>query len=550
MSADARGPVAQLATDDIESPVWRTALAQVSDLKSLLGDGELSDDLAHVLAVRWNTSVRTVWRRARAYRREASVRAVMNRRRGAPPGVARLSAAAEAVIQKSARDWWKQSENATIAEIYPVVARECAAIGLGLPSRSTVARRLAVLRRDPSNFSSEIASTLRDRIRLVKSSFTVDHALEVVQVDHTIADVFIVDPLSRTCIGRPTLTVALDVATRCVLGLCLSLEAPSALLVALCLEHAVARKEPWLESLGSSLDWPVFGIPSALHVDNGREFHSSGFRRGCDLNGIDTLYRPPGTPRFGGHVERLIGTLMRHVRLLPGSSYSDLLRATPRHAEARATLTLSELGGFLIEDIDRYHRRTHRALGRSPLAAWEQSWAKRRACPRLPDDLHRFRLDFLPAHRRVVGREGIELFGLKYSCVELEPEVHLAVRRVVRFDPRDLSRVYLERRDAEPLTVPLRDSRLPAISLWELRVIRKTVPQTVALADSEAVSTVLTQGSEGALATTKMRLRRRQARSAIWRQVQALSSLPAPDTKLEATLTSEDIGSLPWEVLE
>ena len=56
-------------------------------------------------------------------------------------------------------------------------------------------------------------------------------------------------------------------------------------------------------------------------------------------------------------MERLIGTLMRHVRLLPGSSYSDLLRATPRHAEARATLTLSELGGFLIEDIDRYHRR-------------------------------------------------------------------------------------------------------------------------------------------------------------------------------------------------
>ena len=100
MSADARGPVAQLATDDIESPVWRTALAQVSDLKSLLGDGELSDDLAHVLAVRWNTSVRTVWRRARAYRREASVRAVMNRGVGLPREWTPVGCA-EAVIQKT-----------------------------------------------------------------------------------------------------------------------------------------------------------------------------------------------------------------------------------------------------------------------------------------------------------------------------------------------------------------------------------------------------------------------------------------------------------------
>jgi putative transposase len=541
---------APLATDDPESPLWCAALTQVSDLKCLLGESELSEELARVLAARWGTSVRTVWRRVRAFRREPSVRGVMHRRRGAPPGVGRMSSGVEAVIQKGARESWKQSENATIAEIYPVIARECAALALRTPSRSTVARRLAALRRDPSNFSSDVAAKLRDRTRLVKSSFTVGSALAVVQIDHTIADVFIVDPISRACIGRPTLTVALDVATRCVLGMCLALEAPSALLVALCLEHAVGQKEHWLEHVGASADWPVFGIPRALHVDNGQEFHSSGFRRGCDLNGIDTIYRPPATPRFGGHVERLIGTLMRHVRLLPGSSYSDLLRARPRHAERRATLSLSEVGGFMVEDISRYHRTTHRALGRSPLAAWEQSWIAQKTDPRIPRDLRRFRLDFLPLQQRVVGREGIELFGLKYSCAELEPEIHLAKRRVVRFDPRDLSRVYLERRGAEPLEVPLRDRRLPVMSMWELKAIRRSAPRVLPDSDPEALRDALKHATVGSLVPTRLRSRRQNARRRVWQQVQALSSLPAADTRLEVTVASEDVESLPWEVLE
>jgi len=541
---------ARLATGDPESPLWSAARTQVSDLKSLLGEGELTEELAGLLAARWGTSVRTVWRRVRGFRRDPSVRGVMHRRRGPPPGVGRMSSAVEAVIHKGARDCWKQTENATIAEIYPVILRDCAALALRSPSRSTVARRLAALRSDPSNFSADVATRLRDRARLVKSPFIVENALAVVQIDHTIADVFIVDPISRTCIGRPTLTIALDVATRCVLGMCLALEAPSALLVALCLEHAVSQKEVWLQHIGASVDWPIFGVPCALHVDNGQEFHSSGFRRGCDLNGIDTIYRPPGTPRFGGHVERLIGTLMRHVRLLPGSSYSDLLRARPRHAERRAKLTLSEVGGFLVEDISRYHKRTHRALGRSPLAAWEQSWIARKTTPRLPRDVRRFRLDFLPLQQRVIGREGIELFGLKYSCAELEPEIHLAKRRVVRFDPRDLSSVYLERLGAQPLEVPLRDHRLPSMSIWELKAIRRGAPRVLSNSDPEALRDALNRAAGRSLLPTPMRARRQDARRRVWQQVQALSSLPAPDTRLDVVVASEDVESLPWEVLE
>ena len=538
------------STDEVDSDAWRTAVAQLADLKSAIADNPLNAALAESLARRWGTSTRTVWRRAKAFREDSGLRSVLHRQRGPLAGVPKLNSTVESIIFDTARAWWKATENATSAEIYPAIVRECAGRGLARPSRATVIRRLSLLRKDPANFSAAVAAKIRDRSRLVKASYTVDHALSVVQVDHTIADVFIVDPNSRKCIGRPTLTVAVDIATRCICGICLSLESPSALQVALCLENAVVPKQDWLLSLGLDLEWPVYGLPGALHTDNGREFHSAAFRRGCDLNGIDTLYRPPATPRFGGHVERLIGTLMRRIRLLPGNTYSDFLQARPKRAEAGAMLTLGEVGAFLLEDIHRYHRKTHRSLGRAPLSAWELYWGQQVAGPRLPKDVSRFRLDFLPLQRRVIGREGIELFGLRYSCAALAQEVDLGRKRVVRYDPRDLSRIYLEQSHCQPLAVPLRDPSTPALSLWELKAIKRSKMSAQSMEDPDLLRRALAELSEEGANVSKLMRNRQAARRDAWRKVAQLTDSAPPNTSLKPTLVSNDIESLPWEVLE
>ena len=61
---------------------------------------------------------------------------------------------------------------------------------------------------------------------------------------------------------------------------------------------------------------------------------------------IDLQHRPPGTPRYGGHVERLIGTMMGAVHLLPGSHFSNIFERGDLDAEAEAVMTLgsSRLG--------------------------------------------------------------------------------------------------------------------------------------------------------------------------------------------------------------
>lgn len=539
---------------DVDSEEWQEARAWVRDLQELTRGGPVSADSISILAARWQVSRATVWRRIRGHQKAGNLSGLLPRRPGRKPGLAIIGAEVDNVIREAARHWWRKTENATIAEIEPTVVKGCVSAGLLPPSRATIARRLRQLRQDPENFVGEVRKTLRERRRLMRSSYTIERPLDVVQIDHTVADVFIVDPVTRRCIGRPTLTLAIDVATRCVLGHCLSLEAPSALLVALCLEQSVFPKQDWLAALGLAIQYPMCGLPKALHCDNGAEFHGAAFRRGCDLNNIDTIYRPPGTPRFGGHIERLIGTFMRRVRLLPGNSYSAILGRRLRDAESDACLTLRDLELYLAQEIVRYHQRSHRGLGMSPRRAWELGWSRvpPGAAPKMPADRLNFRIGFLPVRRRVVGREGIELFGLKYADGNLAPHVASGAQRVVRFDPRDLSRIYLEVGAAEHLCVPLRDQRLPPFSLWEWLWMRRHRHLDTHRLNAEAINIEMTRAALPAPpGTTPLQSRRRAARTDEWREWQRLQALPAPNVSLEATFTVPADGQgLAWEILE
>jgi putative transposase len=170
-------------------------------VREIVGDGEVSKAVVATLVTRWGLSRASVWRRLRRYRQDGNLRTSLDGPRGARPEITRT---VEDIINNAARDWWKQTENATVAEIRPTVVDECIARQLSPPSRATVARRLAQLRRDPSNFVGNVAATLREKTRLAKSSYTVTEPLAVVQIDHTVADIFVGDPITRHCIGRPT----------------------------------------------------------------------------------------------------------------------------------------------------------------------------------------------------------------------------------------------------------------------------------------------------------------------------------------------------------
>ena len=98
----------------------------------------------------------------------------------------------------------------------------------------------------------EGAEAARARFAPVVGEYRASHALEVVQIDHTKVDVFVVDFVHREPIGRPWLTLAIDVASRMVAGFYVSPELPSSTSVALAIQHLVLPKEPWLARLDAA----------------------------------------------------------------------------------------------------------------------------------------------------------------------------------------------------------------------------------------------------------------------------------------------------------
>ncbi|OAN93062.1 transposase [Sulfitobacter geojensis] len=314
----------------------------------------------------------------------------------------------------------------------------------------------------------EGAKAARQKFAPVTGENKASQPLEIVQIDHTPADIILVDSFERQPIGRPWVTLAIDIATRMVIGYYASLEAPSRLSVALCLTQAVAPKAELLVELASSIPWPAQGKPHSIHVDNGSDFRSRAFRSACAEWGIDLVYRPRGSPHFGGHVERLIGTMMGAVHLLPGTTQSSIAAKGDYDAEGMATMTLSEFDRWFALEICRYNNRIHSSLGCTPVAKWEELSEKMMGD--IPFEMEAFRVSFLPSELRKVRRDGIHLFEIRYWSGALAGHIGRGDGKVVvRYDPRDISMIWVELDDGRYVEARYRNLEIPPVPLWEYR---------------------------------------------------------------------------------
>jgi putative transposase len=152
----------------------------------------------------------------------------------------------------------------------------------------------------------------------VPGQYVASRPLEVVQLDHTEVDLFLVDATTREAMGaRPWVTLAIDVFTRMVVGFHLSMDKPSRVSIGLCMLSAVYDKGAWLKENAIDARWPIAGLPEALHADNSTDFRSKAFSWACREEGIKLIWRPVGAPHYGGHIERLIGTIMGACIFIP-----------------------------------------------------------------------------------------------------------------------------------------------------------------------------------------------------------------------------------------
>ena len=294
------------------------------------------------LGRRLQVSSRTVERWLRIYRKNPDVMALMSRARGPSIGHRRITPERENLLAEVIDAWARRGQRLPVAWIREECGHRGRALGIKPVSRGCIEARL----RDLGIESLQRVRPPRAMPAGVpKRPPRSKGALGIVQIDHTLVDVMVVDEVRRQSMGRPWITVAFDIATRAVLGFHLSLNAPSSISVGLTLAMVGLPRERWLVERGIEVEWPMFGIPRLLHLDNGAEFHSVALSRGCERYGISLEYRPPGRPHFGGHIERYLGTLMRRIHGLPGTTFSSPVKRGNYRSEAKATMTMAELAG-------------------------------------------------------------------------------------------------------------------------------------------------------------------------------------------------------------
>jgi putative transposase len=413
------------------------------------------------------------------YQADPRLTSLLPRRRGPAPGGSLLSVDVDAVIDDAIQSFYLTRERPRVSDLVKEIRRRCHAAQLKPPGRKAVRARLRAKSQSEIIARRHGRKAARDRFAPAVGSLEPKWPLALVQIDHTLVDDIVVDSVTRMPIRRPWLTLAIDVYSRCVVGFHLSLEPPSATSVALCIAHAVLSKVPWLSERKIEAEWTVEGLIEHLHLDNAKEFHSEALRRGCEQYGIGIEYRPVRTPHYGAHIERLIGTMMGKVHLLPGTTFSDVGDKGDYDSEKNAAITMDELERWLVHEITGvYHREVHSALSTPPLAAWERgitgdATSLGRGTPIAVPDPHRFLIDFLPIERRLIRREGISLHSISYWSDVLRAWIGVPEKMIVRYDPRDLSRIYLLGPDGRYYDIPYRDLGRPPVTLWEQRLALK-----------------------------------------------------------------------------
>ena len=319
-----------------------------------------------------------------------------------------------------------------------------------------------------------------------------NYPLETVQIDHTPVDLIVIDEETGNPIGRPWLTLAIDVYSRMVVGYNLGFENPSILTTGMCISNSILPKEDILKKYNIDTEWPCWGIMKTIHTDNGIDFRSEPISRACSQYGIDLEFRPLGLPEYGGHIERLMGTFSKEFHSLKGTTFNSVAKRRNYQSEKKAVFTLDMLDEYVVTFITEvYHQKKHSGINTSPIIKYKEGiWGNSETLgigiPALIKDERKLQLDFLPYFERSIQNYGVSIEKVFYYSEVLRPFIQRTqftnnssikrekVKFIFRRDPRDISKIFFWDPDAKIyFEIPYANMSHPPINVWELRAIKR-----------------------------------------------------------------------------
>ncbi|WP_233118501.1 helix-turn-helix domain-containing protein [Aggregatibacter actinomycetemcomitans] len=198
---------------EISDEYWEKALERYEMIKPLLEREQPIKERAAELGV----SERSLYRWLNAYNALGSVAGLVERKRGWSKGNSRLTKEQDELVTTVINEFYLHKQRPTAEQTIREVQRVASQKGIKSPCHRTITLRI-------SSISEEEKLRKRGQKEKAKNKFTpkpnsfpnADHPLSVIQIDHTPVDLIIVDNQYRKPIGRPYLTLAMDVYSRMI----------------------------------------------------------------------------------------------------------------------------------------------------------------------------------------------------------------------------------------------------------------------------------------------------------------------------------------------
>ncbi|RUO42680.1 transposase [Aliidiomarina taiwanensis] len=485
-------PETQLYSDlhAIDSEAYNNAIKRYEIIKPLLALGRVTLADAEARAEETKVGVASIYRWLKKFKGQGVISALVEKKRGWRSDKTRLDPRIIEVVDDAINRVYLSKRRYSINKTILEVEIQCEKLNLPKPHAATVRRRINKLSAKQVLTRRGMNDKYKNELKPAAGKFPdADYPLAVIQIDHTPVDLIIVDDESRQPIGRPWITVAIDIFSRCITGYYIGLEAPNANSVAMCISHSILPKTAWLHKHGiTDTAWDVFGFPGKIHVDNGADFRTETLRRACLEYDINLEFRPVREAQYGGHIERLLGSFMKHVHDLPGTTFSDVKTKGDYKSEKYAAMTFSELEVWLANLIVRYyHNKVHSSIGMAPIKMWENAiWQDGGSgMPAIPEDPLTVELDFMPLYERTIQKNGVSIDGVRYYAPIIDRWIGFREdnsknpkKFIFRRDPRNISKIWFFEPELRAyFEVPFADQSLPEMSKWELEEARKHVKQ-------------------------------------------------------------------------
>lgn len=399
----------------------------------------------------------------------------------------RLSILTDKIIGDILEELYLTKQKTGFSKIYRHIKKECGRLNLATPHENTIRNRIKAIDPKLSMKKREGYKKAHQAYSNFEGEFPEgNYPLDVIQIDHTPLDIQIVDTTYRKAIGRPYLTIAIDVYSRMITGFYLSLQAPGYFSVSQCLLHSFLPKETFLKEQKIEGEWNIFGVPRIIHVDNGQDLVSKDMQKVCEDLHITLMKRPVANPQFGAHVERVFGTINKEIHNLSGSTFRNVQAKGDYDSVKKATFTLEELTRWLTQYItNAYHKEIHHGLGMSPDEKYHQgifgdeTTAGTGVLPSILLNEEDIKIMLMKTEYRFVQKNGIALNGITYYSDLLRHWINkkndkgekISVK--VKYDPMNMKKIYFfDSEVKEYFEAYTRNTAAPSMTLWDIKAAK------------------------------------------------------------------------------